>query len=385
MQTLPKANILLVDDHPSNLLALEAMLEDLGQNLIQANSGEEALKCLLENDFAVILLDVQMGGMDGFETATLIKQRPRSQDTPIIFVTAIHRSDIYVFQGYSSGAVDYLFKPVSPEILRAKVSVFVDLYHKQAQLKQQAAEIEAMNRELQHQLAQVNKLNRELESVNQELESFSYSVSHDLRAPLRSIKGFSQAVLENYSDQLDNEGQDYLNRINASCKRMGELIDDLLQLSRVTRGKLQLEPVDLSGIALDITDQLCKSDPTRQVELIAPDELIVEGDARLLRVVLENLLSNAWKFTGKHASARIELGSFKRDGLTVYYVRDDGAGFDMDYAHQLFGAFHRLHADDEFEGNGIGLATVQRIINRHGGQIWAEGAVEQGATFYFTL
>lgn len=224
-----------------------------------------------------------------------------------------------------------------------------------------------------------------LESLNRELEAFCYSVSHDLRAPLRSIDGFSQILLEDYAAGLDTRGRQHLGRIRAASQRMGQLIDDLLNLSRVSRGELRMQRVDLSALAQKVIDLLRESAPERDVEFVIEEGVIADGDPRLLRVVLENLFGNAWKFTSKHPRARIEFGRTERQGRLVYFVRDDGAGFDMAYLDKLFGAFQRLHSPSEFEGTGIGLATVQRIIHRHGGRIWAEGAVEQGATFYFTL
>jgi two-component system, sensor histidine kinase and response regulator len=377
--TVTQASILLVDDRPENLVALQAILHDLREKLVSVSSGEEALKQVLKQEFAVILLDVQMSGMDGFETAALIKQREKSMLTPIIFITAINRSESHVFKGYSLGAVDYIFKPVDPEILKMKVSVFVDLFKKRMQI----AEI---NQQLQEQVDRAERLNRDLETLNRELESFSYSVSHDLRTPLRSIRSFSQALVQDHQHQLDEQGQDYLHRIYMSSQRMTELIDDLLKLSRLTRGRLHQEKVNLSEIANDILTHLQALQPQREVSTHIEDDLYTEGDKRLLRLLLENLLQNAWKFTSHHTSANIYMGRQDgEDGQTIFYISDDGAGFDMQYADQLFSPFQRFHTDDEFEGTGIGLATVQRIVHRHGGQIWAEAGVEKGATFFFTL
>jgi light-regulated signal transduction histidine kinase (bacteriophytochrome) len=226
----------------------------------------------------------------------------------------------------------------------------------------------------------------DLKAVNQELESFSYSVSHDLRAPLRSIDGFSQALLEDCSDQLSDSGQDYLRRIRNATQRMGNLIDDLLNLSQVTRSDMNLESVNLSLFASNICTELQRSQPERQVEFSIQPGLIAQGDARLLHVLLMNLLNNAWKFSGKNPHARIEFGilSTQTDN-PAYFVRDNGTGFDMAFVNKLFGPFQRLHSANEFPGNGIGLATVQRIAHRHGGRVWAEGALEEGATFYFML
>ncbi|MBI5725822.1 MAG: hypothetical protein HZA50_17815 [Planctomycetes bacterium] len=225
----------------------------------------------------------------------------------------------------------------------------------------------------------------QLEAANKELEAFSYSVSHDLRAPLRSIDGFSRILLEDYNDKLDAEGRDSLNRVRAATQRMGRLIDDLLNLSRISRAQMRCERVDLSAAARAVAAELQQQQPDRRATFVVADGMAAEGDPHLLRVVLENLLGNSWKFTGKRDAAIIEFDQAQRDGQTAYFVRDNGAGFDMTYADKLFGAFQRLHAGTDFIGTGIGLTTVQRIIHRHGGRVWAEGEVSKGATFYFTL
>ena len=229
--------------------------------------------------------------------------------------------------------------------------------------------------------------NRELEGANRELEAFSYSVSHDLRAPLRTIDGFSQILQEDYETVLDDEGLDYLGRVRAASAHMATLIDDLLDLSRVSRRPLRRESVNLAGLAAEIIEGLRAAEPERNVEFVAGADIRAYGDVSLLKVALENLLGNAWKFTKREEQARIEFGTDGRPGFPgpVYFVRDNGAGFDQAYADKLFGAFQRLHGQDEFEGTGIGLATVARIVHRHGGRVWAEGEVGEGATFYFTL
>jgi light-regulated signal transduction histidine kinase (bacteriophytochrome) len=223
-----------------------------------------------------------------------------------------------------------------------------------------------------------------LEAANQELEAFSYSVSHDLRAPLRSIDGFSQALLDDYPDKLDEVGKDYLNRVRNASQRMAMLIDDMLDLSRVSRHELRREPLDISAIADSVAQKLMETDKNRSVTFTIEPGLEAEGDNRLVETALDNLIGNAWKYTANRKSAEIEFGSTARNGETVFYVRDNGAGFDMRYASKLFGTFQRLHGH-EFEGTGIGLATVFRIVTRHGGRIWGEGEVDKGATFYFTL
>jgi len=239
--------------------------------------------------------------------------------------------------------------------------------------------------ERKHSEEALQKAKLELEAANRELEAFSYSVSHDLRAPLRSVDGFSQALLEDYGDLLPPEGRNFLERVRSSAQRMALLIDDLLNLSRVTRMALKLVSVDLTRIAENIAAELRRAHPEQSVKFIIARNLNVRGDPHLLQVVLENFLSNAWKFTSKQEKPEIEFGSKRENNETVYFVRDNGAGFDMAYASKLFGAFQRLHTMTEFPGTGIGLATVQRIIHRHGGRVWAEGAVDKGATFFFTV
>ena len=380
-----RVNILLVDDQPANLVALEAMLQGLGQNLIKAESGREALRWLLTHEFAVILLDVKMPEMDGFETAQLIRERDKSRHTPILFLTAGDNTQTQVVRGYAVGAVDYLVKPVVPEFVRSKVAVFVELAKKNELLRRQAkllAESEQAARELAETRAE---LVRDLEHKNRELESFSYAVSHDLRAPLRRIDSFSRAVLESQGDRLDEAGQRFLSRVREASQHMSQLIDDVLHLSRVTRADLRDQEVDLSSIAGLILARLQESEPERKMDAKVRPGVLVTGDGQLLKIAMENLLENAWKFTAKEPESRIEFGMMQAGGEATYFVRDNGAGFDMTYTDRLFGPFQRLHPQGEFPGNGIGLATVQRIIHRHGGRVWAEGLVGQGATFYFTM
>ncbi len=252
--------------------------------------------------------------------------------------------------------------------------------------------IEAQNAELQQEIVERKQAQQELEdyaarleAANEELEAFSYSVSHDLRAPLRGMDGFSQALLEDYADQFDEQGKDYLQRVRTASQRMGRLIDDLLELSRITRSQMRVEGVNLSEIAEQSAAQLRQPEPDRQVEFVIAPGLAVEGDEPLLRAVVQELLVNAWKFTSQQQHATIEFGATQQDGETVYFVCDDGVGFDMAYADKLFGAFQRLHSDERFPGTGIGLATVQRIIHRHGGRVWAQATEDEGATFYFTV
>jgi hypothetical protein len=399
MENSEPVRILLVDDSADNLLSAGAVLETLGEEVIKAESGREALRHLLDHDVAVIVLDVMMPDMDGFETATLIRQRERSRHTPIIFLTALGRNEEHIRHGYTLGAVDYLTKPFVPEILRAKVAVFVELHRKSRLLEKQSQLLERRNSELQAAIQrswraeeEIKALNRHLEGriaelneLNRELETFSYTVSHDLRGPLSRIDGFSKALLESYRDQLDDHGRLYLDRIGHSARRMNDLVEDLLNFSRVTRIEMNQQYVDLSGLVRALAAELSAREPGREAEFVIPDGVDAWGDPTLLRAALLNLLENSWKFTRKHASTRIEFGVAETPHGRTYFLRDDGAGFDMAQAGRLFNPFERLHKDSEFEGTGIGLATVDRIVRRHGGRIWAEGEIDHGASFYFTL
>ncbi|MEE9402369.1 MAG: ATP-binding protein, partial [Desulfobacteria bacterium] len=245
--------------------------------------------------------------------------------------------------------------------------------------------VEERTSDLKARTTELEQANTEVAATNKELEAFAYSVSHDLRAPLRSIDGFSLALMEDYPDKLDEQGKDYLRRVRSATQRMGMLIDDLLTLSRVTRSEMGRDTVDLSAMAQSIAEELQETQPERQVDFVIAPGLTTSGDSQLLNQLMENLLSNAWKFTGNHPQAKIELGTSQVDGKETFFVRDNGVGFDMTYVDKLFGVFQRLHSQEEFPGTGVGLATVQRIAHRHGGQVWAEGKPEKGATFYFTL
>ena len=284
---------------------------------------------------------------------------------------------------YSEGFGVGIVVLASLMILSALVLAATRSINREEALRREAEqELRRFNAELERR---VTERTAHLDVANKELSAFTYSVSHDLRAPLVTIGGFSMALVEDYLQRLDETGQNYVRRIHAEALRMGHLIDDLLRLSRITRAEMKRETVDLSVMAENILAELHEKHPDRQVEVAIPKGLTAQGDLRLLRVALENLLVNAWKFTGNRAKARIEFGATDKDGERVFFVRDDGVGFDMAYAHKLFTPFHRMHPVEDFPGTGIGLVTVQRIIGRHGGRIWAEGATGKGATFYFTL
>jgi two-component system, sensor histidine kinase and response regulator len=371
----PTVSILIVDDDSTKRFALKTILAPLGEDVVEAASGADALRQLLRQEFAVILLDVRMPGMDGFETAQLVRQRPRSELTPIIFVTALDQAETDMGRGYDLGAVDFVFAPVVPAILRAKVAVFAELYRAQQELRRYRTRLETL----------VDERTTALTSINRELEAFSYSVSHDLRAPLLAFDGLSKSMLEEYGDRLDKRAKDNLKRMRGASQRMTSVFDGLQELFRLTGGEVHREQVDVTALAREIVEELKSANPNRVLKCEIATGMAASGDKRLVRILLANLLSNAWKFTSNKPSPRVEVGNEIVDGESRIYVRDNGVGFDMIYAHRLFGAFQRLHSQSEFPGAGIGLATARRIVNRHGGRIWAEGAAGEGATFYFVI
>jgi two-component system NtrC family sensor kinase len=382
--------ILAVDDSVTYLQELAEALRGEGYDVILGHSGEEAIELLAVQSVDCILLDLLMPGIGGQETCRRIKTTRIVRDVPLIMLTAMEDRGAMI-QGLGAGADDYISKSSEFEVLKARVRA--QIRRKQFEDENRRVREELLLKEMEAGEARASRelaktraaLVVELERKNHELEAFSYSVSHDLRAPLRSIDGFSQLLLKDCAGMLDEKGIRHLQRVRAAAQRMGELIADLLQLSRVGREGLSRNRVDLSGIARNVATELGRNDPDRKVEFDIPGELVVDADSRLMRIALENLLGNAWKFTAKIADAKIEFGVEQRDAATVYFVRDNGAGFNMDYAYKLFSPFQRLHRDADFPGTGIGLATVYRILDKHGGRVWAEGAVGKGATFYVTI
>ena len=370
----PIANILIVDDDPAKLVALRSVLDPLGENVIEARSGADALRHLLKQDFAVILLDVRMPIMNGFETAEMIRQRPASELTPIIFVTALDQAETNMGRGYELGAVDFVFSPIVPAILRAKVTVFVELYKSQHELKRYRSQLQGL----------VQERTTALTAINRELEAFNYFVSHDLRAPLLAIDTIAQSLLDD-PELASNGTKDQLSRMRRTSKQMMALFEGMQTLFRLTGGDIRREALDISHIGTEIGAQFQTQEPKRLVDFRVEEGLTASGDGGLVRILLTNLVSNAWKFTRDKEQPIITIGSERVSGENRLFVRDNGVGFDMIYAHRLFGAFQRLHSQSEFAGEGIGLAAAQRIVNRHGGRIWAEGAVGEGATFYFVL
>lgn len=382
--------ILAVDDSPTYLNELGEILRGEGYEVQLAPSGAEALLLLSVQPVDCVLLDLVMPGIDGIETCRRIKTAPGLRDIPVVMLTAVEARKAMI-EALSVGADDYLSKSGDADALRARVLAQIrrkQLQDETRRIREELLrkEIEAAEERSARETAEAKAaMAEELELKNQELEAFSYSVAHDLRAPLRSIDGFSLALLEDYAEVLDEGGKEFLARIRDSTAHMSRLIDDLLKLSKVTRSDFVDREVDLSFIARACVARLRQADPDRQVEVVIPEGLWVSGDAALLEVALDNLLGNAWKFTRKTGGARIELAEETQDRRRVFVIRDNGAGFDMAQAGKLFNVFTRLHAAHDFEGTGIGLATVLRVIRRHGGRIWAEGAVGKGAAFFFTL
>ena len=382
--------VLAVDDDPFYLQLLARMLQGEGFEVLLAPSGEEALQLLALQPVDCLVLDLQMPGIGGLETCQRIKAAPGLRDVPVIILTGSddRRSMI---DGYSAGADDYLTKSNDAEVLRARV--LAQIRRKQGQEETRRIREEFLRRELEateeraaRQAAEDRAAHAaELELKNQELEAFSYSVAHDLRAPLRGIDGFSLALLEDYAGVLDEAGKGYLAHIRNSTAHMARLIDDLLKLSKVTRSEFLPGEVDLTAIAESVVGRLREFSPGRAVKIEIEQGLTASGDPALLMVALENLLGNAWKFTGKQDHPRISFRAETQGREQVFVVRDNGAGFDMARVGKLFNVFTRLHSAKDFEGTGIGLATALRVVRRHGGRIWAEGEVGQGAAFFFTL
>jgi len=365
----------VVEDNPDmNHFISELLVPEY--RVVSAFDGRDGFRKLQELRPDLVLSDVVMPELSGQEFVRAARSRAELKDIPIVLLTSKADEDFRV-SVLRQGANDFLMKPFSVQELRARVRNLV-----------QARATLARNQRLAEQLHQANlSLQRtatRLAETNAELEAFSYSVSHDLRAPLRAIDGFSAALAEEQADKLDPEGKKYLERVRASVRRMATLIDDLLHLSRITTAELERRPLDLARLARGIIATLRQREPQRSVQVEIADALLTNADPRLAQVLLENLIGNAWKFSSKQPAAQIRIG--KEPGPEgAYFVQDNGAGFDQASARKLFAPFQRFHQASEFEGTGIGLATVHRIVSRHGGRIWARSAPGDGATFFFTL
>ena len=369
MNSSAQARLLVVDDEAPHLKALCDTLTSQGYTVTGFTSAREALATLHNRSFDLVLTDLMMPEMDGI---TLLRSAQEIDPRIVGVVMTGHGTIDTAVAAMKQGALDYILKPF-------KLSTLIPVLARALAVRRLRIENETLQQHLRIRT-------RELEAANKELETFSYSVSHDLRAPLRAIDGFTQLLIEKLGDRLDDESRGFAVHVRSGVARMQALIEDLLRLARTTRAEVHRMPVDLSLLAEETAKKLQAADPGRTADWIIAPNLATTADPGLLRVVMENLLSNAWKYTSKTPHARIEFGvEVQPDGTPAYYVRDNGAGFDMDQSHRLFGPFQRLHTEREFPGTGVGLATVQRIINKHGGRIWPEAAPGRGATFRFTL
>jgi signal transduction histidine kinase len=388
----PKVNILIVDDDAPTLLALEATLAGLGQNVIKASSGREALRQVLAHDFAVILLDVQMPDLNGFDTAGVIRERERSRHIPIIFLTGQVRTDEMIFRGYSSGAVDYLTKPITPEILRAKVEVFVELALGRLKLQEEveerkrfAAEIFKLNVELEQKNRELVERTASLQDTISELDSYSYSISHDMRAPLRAMKGYADILLEECRPQLAAEHQSYLHRISSGAQRLDHLIQDVLSYSWLSRSKFKLAATDVDRLTREIIEQYPGMRPPHadvQVEGTLPP---VWANEAMLTQCISNLLGNAIKFVETGRLPRVRIRAERLGADARIWFEDNGIGIDPRDQERIFGIFIQVHPSHAYQGTGIGLSIVRRAIDKMGGKVGLESELGQGSRFWIQL
>lgn len=404
--------ILLVDDRADNLLSLETILEPDGYQFVKAHSGREALKILLnEFDFALILMDVKMPNLNGFETATMIYEREKLRHIPIIFITANHYGEENIFQGYKTGAVDYIYKPINPELVRAKVSVFVDLYKKNHQLLAQEKYLISVNNSLELEVRErmiseerVKQLNQtlienisRLESVNKELDNFAYMVSHDLQEPLRKIRIFCDHLDMNYKSVLNDDGKNNIEKIQRSCKRMQELIQDILTFSTLTMDRRQFEKSDLNELVRDVLNEMDGSVTEKNAHISVENLPSMYVNPVLIRPLFQNLISNSLKYSKAEVSPVIRISSDyeiteegaedgnKSNKYCRIIIEDNGIGFDQEYSEQIFGMFKRLHGKNQYDGTGIGLAICKKIAEEHNGFISAISKVNEGSTFIVSL
>lgn len=362
------ARILVVDDEAPLMTALCRTLRQQGYETVGFTSGLAALEALHKSRYDLILTDLMMPEMNGIALLRAVA----GIDPHLVAIVITGEGTIATaVEAMKAGALDYILKPFRLSIILPVISRALAV----RQLRLENAELER----------RVRSRTAELEAANQELEAFSYSVSHDLRAPLRAVDGFTHILLANYASQMPHEAQQLLKKVSVSAQHMGHLVDDLLRFSRLGRQPLSKRPVNLSSLAHLVLEELREQQGGRQIEVGVGSLPDCQGDPSLLKQVFINLLSNAFKFTRQKELPVIEVGAQQTLGETVYFVRDNGVGFDMQYAQRLFGVFQRFHRPEEYEGTGVGLSIVQRIIQRHGGRIWAESEVGQGATFYFTL
>lgn len=398
--------ILLVDDREDNLMSIEAILSTDGYRFVKANSGRQALKVLLnEFDFALILMDVKMPNLNGFETASLIYEREKLKHIPIIFITANNFGEEHIFQGYRSGAVDYIYKPINPDLLRAKVSVFVDLYKKNHKLMQQEQVLKNINKNLEKEISErkaseekIQELNHKLlqnierlESANKELDRFAFMASHDLQEPLRKIITFSDRLSSKYTGKLDEEADMYINRIQQSAERMRALIKDILELSKIAADKGSFVETNLTSLITDVVNSMDISIKDKHAKILIEKIPSLHVNPGLMRSLFQNLISNSLKYSKKDVppiiriSCDIGFEKRKNEKYCRIHVTDNGIGFDQKDSEQLFSIFKRLHLNGEFEGTGIGLAICKKIVEQHDGFLSAQSKIDEGSTFIVSL
>jgi DNA-binding response OmpR family regulator len=394
---LAPKRLLVVDDDPEYRGLMASRLRKRGYDVEQAGSGEEAIDVLGAHGVDCILLDRSMAGIGGIETCRRVKSSPVTRDIPLIFLTASEQREA-VLEGLGAGADDFVSKASGFDVVSARIQA--QIRRKQVEDEQRAMRDQLLRSELEASEARAAKAlvetraalaeelaqtNAQLAQANRELEAFSYSVSHDLRAPLRTVGAFTYAIMEELGDRLDDRARDHIRRVLAATARMSDLIDALLELARVNRTPIARHRVDLSQLATIVLEDLVHRELARRVLVDVTPGLIVDADARLMRILLDHLLGNAWKFTSGVDHARISVGCELQSDQVVYFVRDNGSGFDMAQVDRLFTPFQRLPDDGAFIGGGIGLETARRIVERHGGKIWAEGAIGGGAKISFTV
>lgn len=377
--TPDKVNILMVDDSPDKLLAMESVLASLGQNLVKVHSGNEALRVLLKQEFALILLDVNMPGMDGFETAQLIRQRRSLEHIPIIFVTALSTTDADVFKGYTFGAVDYILTPIVPEILKIKVGVFVQLWKQKRELLARAETLRMLNESLEQRALQ-------LSAVNKELEGFCYTIAHDLRAPLRAMEGLTTLLLEDYSNSLDDRAREYGERIRAAASRMDQMIQELLAYSRLTFVEFKPQPIRISRALKDAVSQIAWDlEQRKAVVTIKRSNHQVLGHYTMLVQVFVNLISNGAKFVAEGTQPRIAIRDERRGDCIRIWFEDNGIGIAPEHQARIFRIFERLHGRENYAGTGIGLAIVEKAVSRMNGSVGLESDPGRGSRFWLEL
>lgn len=406
--------ILLVDDREDNLLSIETIFEPDGYRFVKANSGRQALKILLtEFDFALILMDVKMPNLNGFETATLIYERDKLKHIPIIFITANNFGDENLFKGYRAGAVDYIYKPIKPEVLRAKVSVLIDLYRKNRQLLAQEQRLVAINKSLELEIKErkssedkVKQLNRQLlenisslEQANKDLDRFAFMASHDLQEPLRKIRMFSDRLALKYNETIDEDGKTNIQRIHKAAERMQNLITDILTFSKISVEIPSYVECDMNLLIEEVLIDLDEEIKEKKGKVLIEKLPSISVNPSLIKPLFHNLIGNALKYSKKDTSPIVQITSESSDaqlnGVATpqtanskycrIYIQDNGIGFDQKYAEEIFGMFKRLHHNSEFQGTGIGLALCKKIVEQHKGFISARSKINEGSTFIISL